>query len=184
MNIKQFVTRPKFLIPFIVFVAVAVFFAAGLRLDSTLVPSPLIGKQAPSFNLPVLGEENLTLSTRQLTGGFWVLNVWASWCVACRDEHASLIHLAERGVPIAGLNYKDTSENAQRWLRDWGNPYFVTVVDQQGDAAIDWGVYGVPETFVIDAQGIIQYKHIGPISPETVENEILPLWNASKLQSG
>ncbi len=183
MNAKRLLTKPKFLIPFAVFVAVAGFFAAGLRLDSTLVPSPLIGKPAPAFELPVLDGNNLTLSTAQLSGGFWVLNVWASWCVACRDEHAILVDLAQRGVPIAGLNYKDEAENARRWLRDWGDPYFVTVVDRDGDAAIDWGVYGVPETFVIDAQGVIRYKHIGPISTEVAEREILPLWNASKQQS-
>ena len=183
MQIRKFIARPKFLIPFVLFVAVTGFFAAGLRLDSTLVPSPLIGKPAPAFELPVLGDENTTLSSHQLEGGFWVLNVWASWCVACRDEHATLVALAEHGVPIAGLNYKDESEDAHRWLRDWGNPYFVTVVDRDGSAAIDWGVYGVPETFIIDAQGVVQYKHIGPISPQVAEREILALWNASKQES-
>ncbi|MXW48113.1 MAG: DsbE family thiol:disulfide interchange protein [Gammaproteobacteria bacterium] len=183
MSKRGLFARPKFLIPFIVFVAVAGFFAAGLRLDSTVVPSPLIGKVAPAFTLPVLGQGNLTLSTDQLAGGFYVLNVWASWCIACRDEHAILVDLSEMGVPIAGLNYKDKAEDAHRWLRDWGNPYFVTVVDQDGAVAIDWGVYGVPETFVVDAQGVIRYKHIGPITPEVVEREILSLWNASKQPS-
>ncbi len=183
MRVRQFVARPKFLIPFIAFVAVAGFFAAGLRLDSTLVPSPLVGKQAPEFELPVLGQETTTLSTAQLSGGFWVLNVWASWCVACRDEHAILVELAERGVPIAGLNYKDEPGQAKKWLRDWGNPYFVTVVDRNGDAAIDWGVYGVPETFVVDSGGVIRYKHIGPITPEVAETKILPLWDESRRQS-
>ena len=183
MQLRQLLARPKFLIPFLVFFSVAGFFAVGLTLDSTRVPSPLIDGPAPAFELPVLGEDGLTLGTEQLFGGFWVLNVWASWCVACRDEHATLVALAERGVPIAGLNYKDKADDAQRWLRDWGNPYFVTVVDRDGAAAIDWGVYGVPETFVIDAQGIVRYKHIGPISPEVAEREILSLWNASKQQS-
>jgi len=183
MRSYKFIARPKFLLPFLVFVAVSVFFAVGLKLDSTVVPSPLIGKQAPDFELPVLGEDGLTLGTDQLTGGFWLLNVWASWCVACREEHASLIALAELGVPIAGLNYKDKPDDAKRWLHDWGNPYFVSIVDQDGATAIDWGVYGVPETFLIDAEGIIRYKHIGPITPEIAEREILPLWNASKQQS-
>ncbi len=183
MNRNQLIRQPRFLIPLVVFLTVTVFFAVGLKLDSTHVPSPLIGKPAPKFNLPVLQDENLTLSTDQLAGGFWVLNVWASWCVACRDEHAVLLALAEQGVPIAGLNYKDETEDAHHWLQEWGNPYFVTIADREGKAAIDWGVYGVPETFVIDAKGIIRYKHIGPITPQVVDREILPLWRASRKQS-
>lgn len=147
----------------------------GLRLDSTLVPSPLVGKTAPSFELPLLHLESASLTPEQLNGAPWLLNVWASWCVACRDEHELLLQLANQGVVIIGLNYKDDPGQARRWLRDLGNPYLVTAVDQAGGAAIDWGVYGVPETFLIDPSGVIQFKHIGPLSADVINDKILPM---------
>lgn len=167
--------RPRFLIPLIVFLVVCGFFAAGLRLDSTLVPSPLVGRTAPQFDLPLLYLEQASFSPRHLDGEIWILNVWASWCVACRDEHDDLVTLAENGTTIVGLNYKDEPASARRWLRDWGNPYRVTAVDRDGTAAIDWGVYGVPETFIIDRDGVIRFKHIGPISYNTVNSELSKL---------
>ncbi len=175
MKITTLFSRPIFLIPFLVFLTIVGFFAIGLRLDSSLVPSPLIGKSTPQFNLPLLHLEQSTFSPEQMKGQAWILNVWASWCVACRDEHDDLLAIADQGIPIIGLNYKDEIQNAHRWLRDWGDPYQVTVVDQDGDAAIDWGVYGVPETFIIDRDGVIRYKHVGPITQTTVLREIRPL---------
>lgn len=175
MTQRSIFARPKFLIPLVVFLSVAGFFALGLRLDSTLVPSPLVGKSAPSFQLPLLHMESESLQPEQLNGAPWLLNVWASWCVACRDEHQLLLDLAGQGVVIIGLNYKDDPGQARRWLRELGNPYLVTAVDNEGSTAIDWGVYGVPETFLIDPSGIIRYKHIGPLSAEVIAEKILPL---------
>ncbi len=148
-------------------------------MDSTLVPSPLIGKSAPAFKLPILHLESASLEPEQLSGTPWLLNVWASWCVACRDEHQLLLDLASQGVVIVGLNYKDDPAQARQWLRNLGNPYLVTAVDNEGSAAIDWGVYGVPETFLIDPSGVIVFKHIGPLSAEVITEKILPLIRSS-----
>ena len=179
--VQSFFARPKFLIPLIVFLSVAGFFAVGLKLDSTRVPSPLVGKSAPSFNLPLLHLEQASFRPEDMKGQAWLLNVWASWCVACREEHEVLFELKDRGIPIVGLNYQDEPDDALRWLQDLGNPYLVTpVADKQGAAAIDWGVYGVPETFVIDRSGVIVYKHIGPITYNDVTSVILPLIEDSK----
>ena len=179
MIARAVVARPKFLIPLIVFLVVVGFFAVGLRLDSSVVPSVLIGKNAPLFELPQLHSDQQSFRPDGMIGQTWILNVWASWCVACRDEHSVLIDLSSRGIPIVGLNYKDETKDARKWLRDWGDPYQVTAVDYEGAAAIDWGVYGVPETFVIDSSGIILYKHIGPITDATVREKILPLFEGS-----
>jgi len=176
MTPKRMAIRAKFVIPLAVFAAIAVFFAFGLRLDSRLVPSPLIGKQTPAFELPVLHLPHASFAPKDMKGDYWVLNVWASWCAACLDEHELLVSAAKDGVPIVGLNYKDEPEDAKNWLRRLGNPYLVVAVDQLGTAAIDWGVYGVPETFVIDSQGVIIYKHVGPINREVVKSEILPFF--------
>ena len=172
---RSLIARPRFLIPFILFVCVVGFLGFGLRLDSTLVPSPLVGKEAPTFELPILHLDSASFGPEQLRGKAWLLNVWASWCVACHDEHPILVDLANRGVMIIGLNYKDKSEDATKWLLDYGNPYLLTAVDQVGEVAIDWGVYGVPETFLIDSAGVIRFKHIGPLTPNVVEEELLPL---------
>ena len=177
---RSHLARPKFFVPLLLFCFIAGFLAFGLRLDSTLVPSPLIGKSAPPFELPTLHVESASFNPEQMHGKPWLLNVWASWCAACLDEHGVLVDLAQQGIAIVGLNYKDDPGSARRWLRDWGNPYLRTAVDQAGSAAIDWGVYGVPETFLIDSSGVIRFKHIGPISPDIVSSEIIPLLQESK----
>lgn len=166
----------RYFIPLVVFVALAVFLARGLKLDPRLVPSPLVGKSVPEFSLPRLFQPDKVFSPVDLEGKVWVLNVWASWCVACREEHDVLKALVGRNpIAVIGLNYKDTVPEALRWLEQLGNPYKLSVVDAEGQVGIDWGVYGVPETFVIDNEGIIRYKHIGPISSNDLEQTILPL---------
>jgi cytochrome c biogenesis protein CcmG/thiol:disulfide interchange protein DsbE len=166
----------RFLIPLVVFLAIGLLLAVGLKLNPREVPSPLINHLAPEFRLPQLFEENLEFATADLHGKVWVLNVWASWCAACRTEHQLLHDLAATGdVDVVGLNYKDEHVAAISWLRALGNPYRWIAVDSAGDIAIDWGVYGVPETFVIDANGIIRYKHIGPLDPDVLHQKILPL---------
>ncbi|RME33099.1 MAG: DsbE family thiol:disulfide interchange protein [Gammaproteobacteria bacterium] len=166
----------RYAAPLVLFLLLAVLLAYGLRLDPRRVPSPLIGKPAPAFSLPTLKEPDRHFSPDQMKGRFWLLNVWASWCVACRDEHPYLIRLArEAGVPIIGLDYKDSIPGAHQWLKKLGNPYYQVAVDADGRVGIDWGVYGVPETFLIDPEGVIRYKQIGPLTPEDWEREFLPL---------
>lgn len=166
----------KFLLPLAVLIVVVGFLGVGLRLNPREVPSPLIGKAAPPFTLPVLHTPAKTVSNTDLKGQVWMLNVWASWCVSCRDEHPVLVELARRKViPIVGLNYKDKSEDAKAWLKKFGDPYVMSLVDAKGQIGIDYGVYGVPETYVIDRDGVIRYKKIGPVTPDTVREKILPL---------
>jgi cytochrome c biogenesis protein CcmG, thiol:disulfide interchange protein DsbE len=166
----------KFLIPIGLFVLLGVLLAVGLRLDPRKIPSPLIDKPLPAFSLPTLEDPNKVMSNADLHGKVVLINVWASWCVACKQEHPLLVQLGRSGiVPLIGLNYKDARADAEHVLRADGNPYDVSLVDADGRVGIDWGVYGVPETFLIDKQGIIRYKHIGPISPEDLEKKILPL---------
>ncbi len=166
----------RFLIPLVVFLAIGLLLAVGLKLNPREVPSPLINRLAPEFRLPRLLAQNLEFATKDMRGQVWVLNVWASWCAACRTEHQLLHDLAATGaVELVGLNYKDEPLAAISWLRALGNPYRLIAVDSAGNAAIDWGVYGVPETFVIDADGIIRYKHIGPLDPNILHRKILPL---------
>jgi cytochrome c biogenesis protein CcmG/thiol:disulfide interchange protein DsbE len=166
----------RFLIPLVLFLVLAVFLALGLKLDPREVPSPLIGKPAPAFNLALLDAPAKTLSREDLLGKVWVLNVWASWCVACREEHPVLVSFAQRKlVPIYGLNYKDKRPDGLDWLARQGNPYEASLFDADGRLGIDFGVYGVPETFVIDRQGVIRFKHIGPLTPEVVRDRIEPL---------
>jgi cytochrome c biogenesis protein CcmG/thiol:disulfide interchange protein DsbE len=163
-------------VPLGVFVLLLGFLAVGLTLKPSEVPSPLIGKTAPAFNLPQLHQPQQTLSRDDLAGQVWLLNVWASWCVSCRYEHPLLVELARQNiVPIYGLNYKDRREDAIEWLRNFGNPYVASLHDLDGRVGMDYGVYGVPETYVIDAQGVIRYKQIGPITQEVLQNTILPL---------
>jgi cytochrome c biogenesis protein CcmG/thiol:disulfide interchange protein DsbE len=148
----------------------------GLRLDPKKVPSPLIDKPAPEFTLSMLETPSRQLSTKDMSGQVWVLNVWASWCVSCRAEHEVITELANRKlVTVVGLNYKDEPADATRWLEQFGNPYATSVIDRDGRVGIDWGVYGVPETFVIGADGMIKYKHIGPVTHESLEQTILPM---------
>ena len=166
----------KFFIPIAVFIVIGGFLLVGLRLNPREVPSPLIDKPAPSFNLARLHEPAKTLGVADMKGQVWLLNVWASWCVACRTEHPLLVELAKRKiVPIVGLNYKDKPEEAKTWLAKLGDPYSMSVMDRDGRVGIDFGVYGVPETFVIDKTGLIRYKQIGPVTAESLEQTIVPL---------
>lgn len=166
----------RFLIPLAVFVVMVGFLAIGLTLDPRAVPSPLIGKPAPAFSLPLVADENRRLGPADFKGQVVLLNVWASWCVSCRQEHPVLLQLARRNlVPIYGLNYKDQRDAARDWLGQYGDPYAASAFDADGRVGIDWGVYGVPETFVVDRAGLIRHKHTGPVTPEALEQTILPL---------
>ena len=166
----------KAIIPFVVFVGIMIFLARGLTLKPGEVPSPFVGKPAPEFDLPSLMAPGARISESTLSGKPWLLNVWASWCAACRDEHPLLNELSANGiVDIIGLNYKDGRDDALGWLDVHGNPYAEVAVDQDGAVGIEYGVYGVPETFVIDANGIVRMKHIGPITTDTLSTKLLPL---------
>ena len=171
-------------IPLAAFIVMAVFLGIGLTKNPREVPSPLIGKPVPQFSLPPVKGRTLGLSSADLEGQEVALvNVFASWCVACREEHPVLLELGNKGiVPIHGLNYKDKPNDAQTWLDRLGDPYTRTGADISGRVGIDWGVYGVPETFVVDRNGRIAYKHIGPITPQALNETILPL--IRKLQAG
>jgi len=164
------------LVPLAVFLVVGVFLAVGLTLNPREIPSPLIGKAVPEFSLPPVQGRTLGLSSADLNGEVSLVNVFASWCVACRAEHPLFMELKAKDiVPIHGLNYKDRPADAEQWLNELGDPYTRTGADINGRVAIDWGVYGVPETFLIDRQGRIAYKQIGPLNPEVLEKTILPL---------
>jgi len=166
----------RFLLPFGLFVVVVGFLAVGLTLNPRELPSPLVGKAAPDFSLSQLHDPGKVISSNDLKGKVWLLNFWASWCGGCKDEHPVLIHLAQSGaVPIYGMDYKDQRNEALTWLREWGNPYSVVGVDELGRVGINYGVYGVPETYVIDKQGVIRYKQIGPLREDILEKKILPL---------
>ena len=155
----------------------AILLGIGLTLNPRDLPSTFINKSAPEFSLALLSKPQTKFSPSDYQGQRWILNVWASWCVACRVEHPLLNQLANNtNIPLIGLNYKDQANDAKQWLDDRGNPYIKIPMDISGDAGIDWGVYGVHETFVIDEQGIIIYKHTGPISAQILEQEILPLF--------
>ncbi len=166
----------RFLLPLVVFIVLAGFLAAGLRLNPREVPSPLIGKPVPAFRLAQLQSSDKFISAEDMRGKVWLLNVWASWCVSCRQEHPVLIDLDKQNrIAIVGLNYKDDRAAARAWLtQHGGDPYLVSAVDSDGRVGIDLGVYGVPETFLIDKSGVIRYKHIGPVTPEALKSKILP----------
>jgi cytochrome c biogenesis protein CcmG/thiol:disulfide interchange protein DsbE len=166
----------RFAIPLGIFILMAGLLGYGLSLDPKKVPSPLIGKLAPSFSLPRLHAPQQQISKQDLLGEVWVLNVWASWCVACRAEHEYITRLAEMKLTkVIGLDYKDEPADAKQWLQKLGDPYTASLMDQDGKVGIDWGVYGVPETFIVDKEGIIQYKYIGPVNQQALDNEIVPL---------
>ena len=166
----------KFLIPMGMFLVLVLFLGAGLKLDPKEVPSPLIGKPAPAFALARLDDPAQTIRRDDLLGQVWMLNVWASWCVACRQEHPLLVEFAKsKMLPIYGLNYKDQPAAGQKWLRDFGNPYKASLTDLDGRVGIDFGVYGVPETFIMDRQGVVRFKQIGPVTPEVIRTKIEPL---------
>jgi len=163
-------------LPLAIFVVVLAFLFVGLFRDPREVPSPLIGKPAPAFSLARLHEPQARLSTQDMRGQVWLLNVWASWCVSCRVEHPLLLQLAKtNAVPIYGLDYKDKPDDALAWLAQHGDPYRASIVDGDGRVGIDYGVYGVPETFLIDKAGVIRYKQIGPLTAEALQQKILPL---------
>ena len=166
----------RMLLPLAIFVVLAGFLFAGLWRDPREVPSPLIDKPAPAFALNELHLPQQKLGTADMKGQVWLMNVWASWCVSCREEHPLLVALArEKIVPIIGLNYKDEPAAGMRWLTDNGDPYTTSVMDRDGRVGIDFGVYGVPETFLIDKAGTIRYKQIGPITQEALTKKILPM---------
>ena len=173
----------RYVLPLGIFIVIVGFLAVGLKLDPKHIPSPFIGKPAPAFELPELHNPDKRLSVDDMKGQVWLLNVWASWCVSCRAEHEVVKRLvAKNEVPVYGLNYKDEPADARAWLARLGNPYAASLMDIKGDVGIDWGVYGVPETFVIDRQGIVRYKQVGPLTDEVVDETILPL--VRKLKAG
>lgn len=167
----------RYLIPLGLFLVLVVFLAMGLRRDpDTKLPSALINKPAPTFRLPQLKDPAKTFSAEDMRGKVWLLNVWASWCVGCRDEHGWLLEYARSGaVPLYGLNYKDKTEDAVAWLEELGDPYVLSAVDLDGRVAIDYGVYGAPETYLIDQNGTIRFKQVGPLSPDVWSTKVLPL---------
>jgi cytochrome c biogenesis protein CcmG/thiol:disulfide interchange protein DsbE len=168
--------KKRLFLPLALFAALALMLGAGLKLKPREVPSPFIGKPAPAFLLPQLHQPTQTLGAAEMKGQVWLLNVWASWCAPCREEHPLLVTLSrEQAVPIVGLNYKDDPRNAQEWLIRLGDPYKLSVIDRDGRVGIDYGVYGVPETFVIDRAGIVRYKHIGPLTQEVWTRTLAPL---------
>jgi cytochrome c biogenesis protein CcmG/thiol:disulfide interchange protein DsbE len=171
-----------FLAPLALFLMLAAFLAVGLNRDPREVPSPLVGKPAPSFSLPRLDAgpeataQAASFNPKDMAGKVWLLNVWASWCVSCRQEHAELVAFAQSGAaPLIGLDYKDQAADAKVWLARFGNPYAASAVDADGRVGIDYGVYGVPETYVIDKTGTIRFKQIGPLTREVLREKILPM---------
>ena len=171
--------RAAMLVPLLLFAVLAALLAVGLTLNPREVPSPLIGKPVPEFSLPPVKGRTLGLASRDLRGEVTLVNVFASWCLSCREEHPVFMDLRNRGViPVHGLNYKDKPDDAATWLAEMGDPYTRTGADLDGRVAIDWGVYGVPETFLVDREGRIAYKHIGPVTPQLVGEKLMPLIEA------
>jgi len=175
--------RAKVWIPLVVFLAIVALLGVGLTMDPERVPSPLIGKPVPDFTLPRVADPDRTIGPADLKGQVYLLNVWASWCVACRQEHPVLMEAArDTDLTIVGLDYKDERGAAVRWLRERGDPYLASGFDPQGKVGIDLGVYGVPETFVVDAEGIVRRKFVGAVTRQQLRTEILPL--VAKLREG
>src|SRR6476620_9263756 len=170
------IPRVRAWLPIGIFAALVVLLAVGLTLNPREVPSPLVGKPAPHFRLPLLNDPQRAFAPEDMAGKVWLFNVWASWCVTCRDEHAVLSEFAKSGVvPVVGLDYKDKRDEASQYLTKLGNPYQIIPYDGEGRVGIDYGVYGTPETYVIDKQGVIRYKRIGPLTPEIMREKIIPL---------
>jgi cytochrome c biogenesis protein CcmG/thiol:disulfide interchange protein DsbE len=166
--------RPLYL-PIGIFVALVALLAVGLTRNPREVPSPLVGKPAPAFELPLLREPQKVFSSREPAGQVWVLNVWASWCAPCREEHPFMVQLSKSGLaPLYGLNYKDRREDALKWLGQYGDPYRAAFSDPQGKVGFDYGVYGVPESFVVGRDGTILYKHIGPLGAGSLRDDVMP----------
>lgn len=162
------------IMPLLVFLLLAIFLWRGLALEPQKLPSVQIGQALPDFKLAELNSPQVSFTAKQLRGKISLLNVWASWCAACIDEQVFLMQLSKEGIPLFGLNYKDNSENAKQWLAEWGNPYQLIGEDSQGKVAIDLGVYGAPETFLIDQQGIIRFRHVGVLNEESWKRDFLP----------
>jgi cytochrome c biogenesis protein CcmG/thiol:disulfide interchange protein DsbE len=166
----------RFIVPLLLFVVLVGFLWHGLSLNPREVPSPLIGKPAPGFELARLDQPAKAVTQKDLRGQVWLLNVWASWCVSCMEEHPLLVQFSQQNVvPIYGLNYKDKREDALAWLAQHGNPYTLSLMDPDGRVGIDYGVYGVPETYIVDKAGVIRYKRIGPVTQDVLAEQILPL---------
>ncbi|MES2297047.1 MAG: DsbE family thiol:disulfide interchange protein [Pseudomonadota bacterium] len=166
----------RYLLPLAAFFVLVGFLAVGLKRDPREIPSPFIGKPAPMFKLAQLAAPDKTISPPDMLGKVWLLNVWASWCVSCREEHPVLMEFSRQGVvPIIGLDYKDGRDDGSGWLAQFGNPYQLSGFDGDGRVAIDYGVYGVPETFVVDKRGVIRMKHVGPVTREVIREKLLPL---------
>jgi cytochrome c biogenesis protein CcmG, thiol:disulfide interchange protein DsbE len=169
-------------LPLMAFIALAVLLFVGVRMnagkDNSAIASPLINKPAPALSLPELAMPESRVRLEDLRGKAYVLNVWGSWCVSCRIEHPVITEMAKSGITVVGYNYKDTPEEARNWLAEFGNPFALIIQDQDGQSALDWGIYGAPETFVIDANGVIRFKHIGPLTPEIVQEKIRPVLQA------
>jgi len=175
----------KYAIPLLLAALLGVFLTIGLNRDPSYVPSPLIGKPAPEFTLPSLQDANFPVASRELLGQPWVLNVWGTWCAGCRQEHDTLLAISrQRTVPLVGLNWKDDNAAALEWLRQLGNPYAVVAEDREGRTAIDWGVYGAPETFLIGPDGVVLYKHIAPMTMEVWNKEFLPRIEQARATAG
>ncbi len=163
-------------LPLVVFASLVAVLAAGLGRDPRELPSPLVGRPAPAFRTPTLVGPTPQLARDDLKGQVWLLNVWASWCAACRIEHPVLVDFAKGGaLPVYGLNYKDTAPEALRWLATHGDPYRASLSDPDGRLGMEFGVYGVPETFLIDQEGVVRFKHVGPLTPAVLEGEVMPL---------
>jgi len=169
--------KKQFMTPLIIFGLLVVLLVVGLMKAQYIrdVPSPLIGKAVPEFSIPTVEDQLQNFSHKELTGQVSLVNIWASWCVSCRAEHRLLNDVARQGIKIYGINYKDELSDARRWLSAYGNPYVKSAHDINGRAGIDWGVYGTPETFVIDKKGMIRYKHTGPVYQKDITDKILPL---------
>ncbi len=166
----------RYLIPLVIFGVLIVFLAMGLNRDPNMVPSPLINEPAPAFQLPQLQDPKKSFSAQEMRGKVWLLNVWASWCGPCREEHPVLLQLSQSGVvPVYGLNYKNDRKEALAWLSEVGNPYVVVASDIDGRVGIEYGVYGVPETYLIDRDGVIRFKQIGIMTPDIVKDTIIPM---------
>ena len=175
----------KYILPLVLCALLGLALFRGLSLDPREVPSPLIGKPAPEFTLPSLQDPSYPVSSKELLGQPWVLNVWGTWCSGCRAEHETLLAISrQRTVPIIGLNWKDENLAAQQWLQQLGNPYAAVAEDRIGKTAIDWGVYGAPETFLIGPDGIVLYKHIAPMTMEVWMQEFLPRIEAARATAG
>ncbi|MET0065226.1 MAG: DsbE family thiol:disulfide interchange protein [Candidatus Thiodiazotropha sp.] len=171
----------RYSLPLIIFAVIAAFLFKGLGMNPREIPSPLIGKTVPEFSLPTVEQSDTQVTSKDLLGKIYLLNVWATWCVSCRAEHQTLVQLARSGqVEIVGLNWRDERDKAQAWLQQLGNPYVVNIFDQKGRTAIDLGVYGAPETFLVDQQGVIRYKLAGPITMGIFNDTILPKINELK----